>query len=177
MLRTRRFSTLLIAGLMVLTGCGGSDNAPEGNESPTPTTGGATEPVDPGERTGADCDFLSPAGIERVTGVAAETGRLEEGLSSDQQAVCMYDLADGGWVQVVYGYDSDATRHRSSTETMGELETEDVDELPDGYYVPDISMMGAQAGSDYAQVALHLDSGEASRDQLLALLQELLATR
>jgi acyl-CoA reductase-like NAD-dependent aldehyde dehydrogenase len=60
---------------------------------------------------------------------------------------------------------------------MGELAAEDVDEFPGGYHVVDLGMMGAQADSDYAQVTLHPDSGNATREQLVALMHELLAGR
>lgn len=177
----RRIVMIGVALGLLLTGCGDGDpvTTPDqpGGGSPTEQPGGEAEPTNQPGATGEACDYLTPQAIERAIGMASGAGRLDDQLSSDRHDVCMFDLADGGWVQVVYEPGGDATRHRATAETMGEFETQDVDELPGGYYVPDLGAMGAQAGSDFAQVALHLDAGEATREQLVALMQELLAAR
>jgi hypothetical protein len=177
MRRTCRLGIGLIVSLVVLAGCGDDSGSAGAYRAPgTAEPGDAATPTAPEDTDGAACGFLSPEGVEGAIGTPAGTGALDERVSSDQQAVCLYDLADG-WIQVLYGYGGDATRHRHTTETLGEMEAHDVAELPDGFYVPDLGMMGAQAGGDYAQVTVHLDDGEPSRDQLIALLEELLASR
>jgi hypothetical protein len=137
----------------------------EQEEGPEPMASGTVDP----------CALLSEAGIAQIIGTPVDPGRFDENLSSDVQGLCQYDLSDGaGFVQVLHQSGGTAVQQRSAAEEYAEVATEDVPELPEGFYSPDIGAVGAQAAAAYVQVAYH-NPGTASREEVVALMEELLA--
>ena len=147
-----------LAAVLAVSACGGDEPpTPEPDAASSPSGGSTPEPADVATVPDA-CTLLAADEIEAVTGTAYDDGVIDEAMTSESQAVCQYDPADGGLSFVLVVVNETGAQFALQRESADEglpTPTEDVQGLGDeAYWSADTGTVATHVGPVFVQVSL-----------------------